>query len=142
MNHELLAAMLTALISATSGTGILGLVLSKKQSDKDREREDREKARDKEITEAEKARDKEADQARDWYQESRSHYKTAKDEAAEARKECADCKKQLRHDRGVIYTLLEDLEDQIIPMLGLAGTDPVQIRQAMRAVIHKAREAL
>lgn len=125
MNYELLAAIATAFVTATSGTGILGLVLSHKQKAKDQQREDRDKARD-----------REAEQARDWYQESREHYRTAKDEAAEARKECADCKEQLRHDRGVIYTLLEDLEDRVIPML------PDNARKAVRAVIHKAREAL
>lgn len=124
MTHEFLAAIVTSLVSSTGGWGILQLVLSRRQN----EREQR--------------RDKQAEDSQTWYQQSRHHYAVAKDEAAEAKKECADCREALRATRNAVYMLLEDLEDQIIPMLGLPGADLVATRKAMREAVHKAREAL
>lgn len=77
-----------------------------------------------------------------WYEQSHTNYATAKKEVQEAKQECADCRKQLMATRLIIYTLMESLEDQIIPAIGLPGTDMSETRKAMREAIHKAREAL
>jgi hypothetical protein len=100
------------------------LVLSRKQ----KEREDRQ--------------NKQAEVSQTWYSESRHHYEVAKEEAAEAKKECASCMKELRATRQVIYRLLEDLEEQILPMMMLPEGDVTAIRVAMRATIKTARETL
>lgn len=124
MNHELLATIITALFTSGGGVGILQWWLSKKQKDKDAHR------------------DQQARNAETWYEQSKNHYQLAKDEALEAKRECADCVKQLRVTRLAVYTLLEDLEDQIIPALGLPDADLTATRKLMREAVHKAREAL
>jgi hypothetical protein len=124
VTHEFLAAIVTSLVSSTGGWGILQLILSRRQN----EREVR--------------RDKQAADSQTWYRQSKHHYEVAKEEAAQAKLECAECRKALRETRNAVYMLLEDLEDQIIPMLGLPGGDPLETRKAMRAAVHKAREAL
>jgi acetyl-CoA carboxylase carboxyltransferase component len=124
MTHEFLAAIVTSLVSSTGGWGILQFFLARKQDKR------------------EKVRDKQAEDSQTWYRQSKHHYETAVSETVQAKQECADCRKELRDTRNVIYALLEDLEDQIIPMLGLPGADLVATRRAMREAVHKAREAL
>lgn len=124
MNHEFALTIITSLITGPGLWGIFQLVLSRKQ-----------KA-------AEDRREKQAEDSQTWYRESRNHYEVAKEEAAEAKRECADCMKELRATRQVIYRLLEDLEDQVLPMLMLPDFDNTDIRIAMRATIKTAREAL
>lgn len=85
---------------------------------------------------------KELEDHRIWYQESHQHYETAKKETNEARKECADCKAELRAVRTAIYGLLEDLEDQIVPMLQLPYVDHVETGKAVRASIRKVRDTI
>jgi hypothetical protein len=124
MTHEFVLAIATALITGPGGWGILQFVLSRKQK------------------KVEARRNQQAEDSQTWYRESRHHYEVAKGEAAEAKQECSDCMKELRITRQVIYRLLEDLEDQIIPMLMLPEGNPVDTRVAMRATIKTARESL
>jgi acetyl-CoA carboxylase carboxyltransferase component len=124
MNHEFALTIVTSLITGPGVWGIFQIVLSRKQ----KEREDR--------------HNKLAEDSQTWYRESRHHYEVAKEEAAEAKQECADCIKELRATRQVIYRLLEDLEDQILPMLMMPELNSADIRVAMRVTIKTAREAL
>lgn len=118
MNHEFLTTLIVSLVTGPGGWGLLQLWLSKKQKDKDAHRA------------------KQDEDSKNWYRESREHYKTAKEQAEEARKECGACKEELRIVRNVFYLLLEELEDRIIPML----EDPA--RKATRDAVHNARSAL
>lgn len=131
MTHELLVTLITALLSSGGGVGAIGLWLSKKQKDRD----DIQARRDQE-------RDRQVEDSRVWFEQSKSHYQLAKDEVIEARQQCADCLNQLRVTRRAVYTLLENLEDQIIPALGLPDADLTATRRLMREAVHKAREAL
>jgi hypothetical protein len=131
MNHELVAAILTALLSSGGAVTLLGLVLSRRDKVK-------QEAADKENLK----RDKQAEDSRNWYQESREHYKTAKEQAEEARRECSTCKEELRVTRNVIYLLLEELEDQILRMLMAPDADLTEVHKAIRVAVHKARDAL
>lgn len=124
MNHEFTLAILTALITGPGGWGVLQFFLSRKQKV------------------IEERRNKQAEDSQTWYRESRNHYEIAKDEASAAKRECSDCMKELRNTRQVIYRLLEEFEDQVIPMLMLPDVDPTDIRVTMRATIKAAREAL
>lgn len=135
MNHEFVLAIVTSLITGPGGWGILQFVLSRRQKGV-------EARKAKEAQETDARRDKQAEDSQTWYRQSRHHYEVAKDEAAEAKKECSECMKELRATRNVIYRLLEDLEEQILPMLMLLDGSPTEIRMAMRATIKTAREAL
>lgn len=85
---------------------------------------------------------KEIENQRIWYQESHQHYETAKRETQDAKKECLDCKKELHATRMAVYQLLETLEDQIIPMLGMPGADLTLTRVAMREAVQATRRAI
>jgi uncharacterized protein HemX len=135
MNHEFVAAIFVALITGPGGWGTLQFFLSRKQKEI-------EARRVKEARDADQRRNKQAEDSQTWYRESRHHYEIAKEEAAEAKKECAVCRKELHDTRQVIYKLLEDLEDQILPMLMIPDLDSTGVRVAMRATIKTAREAL
>lgn len=135
MNHEFALAIITAVLSSTGGVGLLQWVLTSKAKKAQDERDRKEK-------EAEQRRDKQAETSQTWYRESRNHYEIAKEEAAEAKKECSDCMKELRATRQVIYRLLEEFEDKVIPMLDLPEVTAPEIRVTMRATIKSAREAL
>lgn len=124
MNHEFALTVVTSLITGPGLWGIFQLFLSRRQK------------------ETEERREKQAEDSQTWYRESRHHYEVAKDEASEAKKECADCMMELRATRKVIYRLLEDLEDQVLPMLMVPESDPKDIRMAMREVVKTARETL
>jgi hypothetical protein len=131
VNHELAAALITSLLSSTGGVGVWQWWLTRRQHERERIQNEREKVRD-----------KQAEDSQNWYQQSRNHYEIAVQETLQAKKECADCVAALRNTRNAVYVLLEELEDQIIPMLGLPGEDVVATRKAMRLAVHKAREAL
>lgn len=135
MNHEFTLTIVASLITGPGGWGILQFILSRKQKE-------HEARRSKEAQDADTRRNKQAADSQTWYRESRHHYEVAKDEAAEAKRECSDCMKELRITRQVIYRLLEEFEDQIIPMLMVPNVDPTDIRITMRATIKSAREAL
>lgn len=124
MNHELLTVLITSLLSSTGGVGLLQWFLARRQKERDDHR-----ARQTATSE-------------NWYNQSRAHYDIARAETEEAKRQCADCLTQLRGTRMAVYTLLETLEDQIIPVLGLPGTDIAETRKAMRSAVHAAREAL
>lgn len=135
MNHEFAAAIIVAIITGPGGWGTLQFILSRKQKERDRKK-------DEDTQKVEDRRTKQAEDSQTWYRESRHHYDVAKGEAAEAKKECASCLTELRAVRHVIYQLLEDLEDKILPMFLEADVDPTDIRLAMRGTIKTAREAL
>jgi hypothetical protein len=142
MNNQLLVAMLVALITGPGGWGTLQFILSRKQKERDRLRDDQAKK-------ADDRRSSQAEESQTWYRESRHHYELAVKETSQAKKECAECRDELRaskydnhHTRLVVFTLLETLEDQIIPALGLPNADVNETRKAMRVAIHSAREAL
>jgi hypothetical protein len=124
VSHELLLPIIVALITGPGGWGALQLWLNNKQkkdqATKDREHED----------------------SRTWYRESRHHYDIANEEASKARAECNECRHELEKTRSVVYMLLEDFEDQILPMFTLPDTDPVEVRKASRAIIKRARDTL
>jgi hypothetical protein len=107
--------------------------LKEQREQRDRETRDQEEAR---------VRAEEAETSRLWFSESRRNYETIKREASEAKRECAKCIDELRSTRDVMYRLLEDLEDQIIPMLMFDDAAPKEVRVAMRAAVRRAREAL
>jgi hypothetical protein len=146
MNHEFALAIITA-AGSTGGWGIVSLWLASRQKKSQDERDAKAKeAQDKRDAEAKANEDRRAKQAEDsqtWYRESRHHYDVANQETAAAREECKECRRELEHTRRVIYTMFEELEDQIIPMLSEPGEiNPAQIRAASREVIKKARESL
>jgi hypothetical protein len=120
MNHEFVTTLLVAVVTSLGGWFALYQGHKQKKTDEERSR---------------KVQDSET-----WYRESRHNYEIAKKEAEQARQECSECTQELRKTRNAVYTLLEDLEDQVWPMLMLSG-DP-EVRSAMRATIRKAREAL
>lgn len=136
MNHEFVSAIVVAVLTSSGLWGVLQLWLTHKQKE----------VQDKKDTEAKKAEERRARQAEDsqtWYRESRNHYDVAKREAAEAREESKECRKDLEHTRRVVYLLLEELEDQIIPLLSTPeAIDPIEVRAATRAAIKSARESL
>jgi hypothetical protein len=135
MSHEFVLALITAL-GSTGMWGVVSLWLASRQK----------KEQDKKDAAAKKVEDRRARQAEDsqtWYRESRNHYDVAKKEAADARAESKECRKELEHTRRVVYLLLEELEDQIIPLLSAPeAIDPVEVRSATRAAIKTARESL
>jgi hypothetical protein len=135
MNHQFVGTVILALITGPGGWGLLQLWLSHKQKQRDVEK-------DRQDQDAKAKRDKQIEDSQTWYRESKYNYKVAKDEATAAKKECAVCMKELQVTRQVIYRMLEDLEDQIIPMLMLPDTSPAEIRVAMRATIKTARDGL
>jgi hypothetical protein len=146
----------TIAVSLVSNAGLYALVQSAmKFIERRRERKedaaqrvtdlkDQREQREKDSREQEEARVRaqEAETNRLWFSESRKNYETIKREASEAKRECAKCIDELRSTREVMYRLLEDLEDQIIPMLMFDNAEPKDVRVAMRAAVRRAREAL
>lgn len=142
MNHEFVLAILASVLSSTGGWGVLQYVLGNKQKKKQADK-------DAKAEELERRRDQQAQDSQVWYRESRNHYDLAKEEAVEAkeeasvaRAECNKCRQELEKTRGVVYMLLEDFEDQIIPMFTIPDTDPVEVRRATRSIIKRARDQL
>jgi hypothetical protein len=133
MNHEFVSAIIVAVLTSSGLWSVLQLWLSHKQKQVQDEK-------DAEAKETESRRAKEARDSQTWYRESRNHYDVAKREAAEARAEAKECRKEVELTRQVVYLLLEELEDQVIPML--SSPDAVEARAATRAVIKTARESL
>jgi hypothetical protein len=117
MTPELGVAIAVAVISS----GVWPILLPKLM-------ERRHIARMKEIEDRDRDRDT-------WFRESKEAYNRVKDE-------CSACEKQLDRMRNGFYGLLEDLEDQIIPMLLLPDPDQDQIRIAVRACARRARTAV
>lgn len=54
--------------------------------------------------------------------------------------QCDECVQELHNIRDAFHRMLDDLEDQIVPMLMIPGTDPQLIRDAMRAISRRSRE--
>lgn len=135
MNAQFLNTILTALLSSTGGWGILQFILARRQKRAQDEK-------DADATTRENRRVKQVEDSQNWYRQSRHHYDLAKREAAESRSECNECRKELEHTRHVIYRLLEELEDQIIPMITTPSADLAATRIAARAAIKQARESL
>lgn len=135
MSHELLLAILASVFSSTGGMGLWQFILASRQKKAQAEKDAQEQAR-------ERRRTAQAETSEVWYRESRNHYDLAKREASEARSECNECRRELEKTRSVMYMLLEDFEDQIIPMFTIPDTDPVQVRAATRAIIKRARDTL
>jgi hypothetical protein len=90
--------------------------------------EKRHLARMKEIEDRDRDRDT-------WFRESKESY-------ARVKEECLDCNNQLKRMRNGFYGLLEDLEDEIIPMLASPNLDHDQLRIVMRACTRRARNAV
>ena len=136
MSHEFVSAIIVAVLTSSGLWGVLQLFLTHKQKEVQDEKDAEAKR-----TEARRAR--QAEDSQTWYRESRNHYDVAKREAAEAREESKECRKELEHTRRVVYLLLEELEDQIIPLLSSPeAVDPIEVRSATRAAIKSARESL
>lgn len=55
-------------------------------------------------------------------------------------KECDQCTERLNYVLKAFYGLLEDLEDQILPMLLLPEVDHRETRIAVRAAVRRARD--
>jgi predicted Holliday junction resolvase-like endonuclease len=125
-------------IALASNAGMYALIQSVMRF-VERRRERREEAGKQEEA---RVRAQEAETNRLWFSESRENYATVKREAAQAKNDCAKCIDELRSTREVIYRLLEDLEDQIIPMLMFDNAEPKDVRVAMRAAVRRARDAL
>lgn len=135
MSHELVTTLIVALITGPGGWGILQLWLNNKQKRLQEER-------DAKAAELERSRARQAQDSEVWYRESRHNYELAKKQALEARQECDECRRELKQTRTVVYTMLEEFEDQIFPMLSLPNVDHMQTGAAMRSIIRKARESL
>jgi hypothetical protein len=136
MNHEFVSAIIVAVLTSSGLWGVLQVWLTHKQKQAQDEK-------DATAKETESRRAKEARDSQTWYRESRNHYDVAKREAAEAREEAKACRKEVEHTRQIVYLLLEELEDQIIPLLSTPdAVDPIEIRSATRAAIKTARESL
>ena len=147
MSHELILALLTSVFTSTGGVGVVQFWLTgrqkKAQAEKDAKAKTEQDEKDAKAKETEELRTQQAKDSQTWYRESRHHYELANQEAAEARTECKECRKELEHTRRVIYLLFEEFEDQIIPMLSVPEEiSAVEIRAATRVVIKKARESL
>jgi len=140
MNSQFAATLVVAVISSIGGW--VALFLNGRQTRRQRDREDLEREREERAKEAERRRAQQAEDSQTWYRESRENYDIAKREASEAKQECATCMQELRATRQAIYRLLEDLEEQIIPMLMFADADLREVRVAMRSAVQRARESL
>lgn len=75
-----------------------------------------------------------------WMSDADKAYKRAEAKADRAEVKCEQCEKKLARIVGAFYGLLEDLEDQIIPMLMMPLADHQETRMAVRAAIRQARE--
>jgi hypothetical protein len=55
---------------------------------------------------------------------------------------CDECTEELRKTRRVVNDLIDELEDQVLPMLMIPGTDPAAVRNVTRRALQRARNAL
>lgn len=68
-----------------------------------------------------------------WFKESEDLYERVKSK-------CDECTVRLDRVEAALEGILEDLDDQILPMLMLPDVNPMDTRNAMRAAMRKARE--
>lgn len=116
MNSQFFVTVLTAVLSSGSGFTILQWWLSRRENRRQEHAEEKLAEHDAWLKAADKA------------------YRRVS-------VECDQCNKKLDRISAAFYGLLDDLEDEIVPMFTLPGTDPGQTREAMRVSIRKAREA-
>jgi hypothetical protein len=69
-----------------------------------------------------------------WFRESKYAYQRVE-------QECKKCNNKLERYSTAFYMVLEDLEDQVIPMLILPQSEPAELRGVVRAIIRSARIA-
>lgn len=84
-----------------------------------------------------------------WMDDAKQAYERAEKRAANAEQradrieeKCEQCNEKLDRVLGVLYGLIEDVEEQIIPAMMLPHSDPRDTRNAMRAALRRAREAV
>lgn len=115
MSSQFFLTVLTAVLSSSGGFTILQWWLNRRESRRQQHAEDKLAEHDAWLRAADKA------------------YRRVT-------LECDQCNKKLDKIGTAFYGLLDDLEDQVVPMLTLQNIDLQQTRDAMRVLIRKARE--
>lgn len=77
-----------------------------------------------------------------WMDESKDLYASVKAKCLDCEEELKKTREELAATRRAVYRLLEDLEDDVIPMLMVPDVEPRDIRVAARAAVQRCRGAL
>jgi hypothetical protein len=123
MNHQFFVTVLTAVLSSGGGFTILQWWLNRRENRR-MEAEER-----RQLHAEEKLAEHDA-----WLKAADKAYRRVSEE-------CETCAKKLDRIGTAFYGLLDDLEEEIFPMLVLPNTDQRELQVAMRASMRKAREA-
>lgn len=129
------AEFVVAIVVAVFSSGVWQVILPKILEWKNRKaiaEEERETARNARL---ERERDI-------WLRESKNAYRRVERECEKCSNELVATRDELAATRKAVYRLLEDLEDDVIPMLMLPDVEPREIRVAARAAVQRCRGAL
>jgi hypothetical protein len=117
MNSQFVYAILASILSSTGGWGALQYLLSRRENLRKKTSEDKLAEHDRWLKDADKA------------------YRRVSND-------CEKCNLRLDRMSEAFYGLLEDLEDQLMPMLMLPAGDPQEISGCLRVSIRKARNTV
>jgi hypothetical protein len=123
MNHQFFVTVLTAVLSSGGGFTILQWWLNRRENRRLQEEERRQLHAEEKLAEHDA-----------WLKAADKAYRRVSEE-------CDTCSKKLDRISAAFYGLLDDLEDQIVPMLILPNTDQRELQVALRAYLRKARDA-
>lgn len=125
MTWQFWGAIIVALISSGVSPAVVPKILAWKNRKEREEKERREREHQDDLERNDRERDT-------WFRESAKAY-------ARVEQECKRCQTKLERYSEAFNIALEDLEDQVIPMLILPQADPEQLRGVVRAIVRKAR---
>jgi len=117
VNSQFVLAILASILSSTGGWGALQYFLSR-----------REKLRQQESDDTLAKHDR-------WFRDADKAYERVT-------QDCERCNQRLDRMSDAFYGLLDDLEDQIMPVLVLPSADHTEVSGAVRAAIRKARNGV